>query len=323
MSGQTKLELPTGRYRFAATSGDGVRLSVDGRQVIDAWSPHRPRRDFGDLELDGGSHEIRVQYFQQGRRVLLWVRVEPISSEAQAIAIAHGGHALRTLQRAIDEQAESRGAETRATRAALFVSVGRYQEAAAEYAAAIDIDPRVSQWWRNSALLCLVLKDQNGYDAWRAKVLSVAAEDRVAAARTAILEMIAGATPIKRDVVTELLTNGDSQVAPSSELALCEIARGLAEYRAGHFDSAIQILDKASVGRLADDAMATAHFFKAMALHHQGSEQAARELLEDVEKRLTIGPAAAQTELDATEVEDRLICLIAVREARSVLSHGG
>jgi hypothetical protein len=74
------VELPEGRYRFAVTSDDGARLSVDGHRVIDAWSVHFAQRDTADLALTGGRHELRVEYFQAGGGYKLWVRVEPLEA---------------------------------------------------------------------------------------------------------------------------------------------------------------------------------------------------------------------------------------------------
>ena len=70
-------ELPQARYAFEATgsvnlapgdytirtiSDDGIRVWVDGKLVIDNWDLHGSEIDYAPLT--GGSHEIRVQYFQ-------------------------------------------------------------------------------------------------------------------------------------------------------------------------------------------------------------------------------------------------------------------
>ena len=87
-TGKTSVNLPSGRYRFTVSSVDGVRLLVDGRVAVNAWSGHRPRRDFRDLELDEGLHELKFEAFQKGRRGLLWIRVEP-SPTWNAPALRH------------------------------------------------------------------------------------------------------------------------------------------------------------------------------------------------------------------------------------------
>ncbi len=52
-----------GLYRFALTSDDGSRLDIDNRLVVDNDGIHPIATHFGSVELAGGIHRIRVQYF--------------------------------------------------------------------------------------------------------------------------------------------------------------------------------------------------------------------------------------------------------------------
>jgi len=54
-------------YGFALTSDDGSRLFIDDQPVIDNDGLHPPATKFGIIELSGGIHNIRVQYFQGPR----------------------------------------------------------------------------------------------------------------------------------------------------------------------------------------------------------------------------------------------------------------
>jgi parallel beta-helix repeat protein len=54
--------LPPGTYTLRTISDDGVRVWVDGKQVIDDWSLHESRVD--TAPLTGGTHSLRVEYFQ-------------------------------------------------------------------------------------------------------------------------------------------------------------------------------------------------------------------------------------------------------------------
>ena len=47
----TELELPAGRYELRTVSDDGVRVSIDGRLVIDNWTWHPPMQDKAEVEL--------------------------------------------------------------------------------------------------------------------------------------------------------------------------------------------------------------------------------------------------------------------------------
>jgi hypothetical protein len=71
-----------GRYRFTTTSDDGVRVYVDGQRVIDAWIPmHGTRSGYADLV--GGSHTVRVEYFERLQAAMVrleWQRIGPAPS---------------------------------------------------------------------------------------------------------------------------------------------------------------------------------------------------------------------------------------------------
>jgi len=65
-TGKFWIEAP-GYYRFILTSDDGSRLYVDDKQVIDNDGLHAPESASGIVNLKGGSHSIRVSYFQGPR----------------------------------------------------------------------------------------------------------------------------------------------------------------------------------------------------------------------------------------------------------------
>jgi len=56
-----------GLYRFALTSDDGSRLDVDDQLVVDNDGVHPVGTKSASVELSGGIHKIRVQYFQGPR----------------------------------------------------------------------------------------------------------------------------------------------------------------------------------------------------------------------------------------------------------------
>jgi glucose/arabinose dehydrogenase len=55
-----------GDYEFAVTADDGVRLYVDRVQVIDKWIDQAPTTYRTTLPLDGGPHEIVMEYYENG-----------------------------------------------------------------------------------------------------------------------------------------------------------------------------------------------------------------------------------------------------------------
>lgn len=61
----TTLDLKkAGGYRLSVTSDDGVRVTVDGLDVLEDWTWHAPRRGEVRLDLAAGRHLIELEYFQ-------------------------------------------------------------------------------------------------------------------------------------------------------------------------------------------------------------------------------------------------------------------
>lgn len=51
-----------GDHVFTATSAGGIRVTIDGGVVVDAWDPHDIREDRGTAALTAGWHQITVEY---------------------------------------------------------------------------------------------------------------------------------------------------------------------------------------------------------------------------------------------------------------------
>ncbi len=65
MIARTRLRLEQGTWDFTTLSDDGVRVSVDGKPVIENWAWHGPTRDSGKLTLVAARMvEIQVEHFQ-------------------------------------------------------------------------------------------------------------------------------------------------------------------------------------------------------------------------------------------------------------------
>jgi beta-glucosidase len=57
----------TGSYTFHTRSDDGVRLSIDGRRVIDDWNPHAETLDSYAGRFEAGKpYAITIEYFDAG-----------------------------------------------------------------------------------------------------------------------------------------------------------------------------------------------------------------------------------------------------------------
>jgi len=53
-----------GTYRLSVTSDDGIRVLVDGTQVIDGWFYQAPTTYTADVPLSEGQHTVVVEYFE-------------------------------------------------------------------------------------------------------------------------------------------------------------------------------------------------------------------------------------------------------------------
>lgn len=58
------LDLEAGRYRFEASSDDGVRVFVNDQRVINGWSDHGVRTFSATLDLNSGHHLVQVEYYE-------------------------------------------------------------------------------------------------------------------------------------------------------------------------------------------------------------------------------------------------------------------
>lgn len=67
------VSLGAGRYRFHATVDDGVRVYVDGLPIIDRWQPSGAVTYNTNVALSGGTHFLRVDYYDNIERAAVRV----------------------------------------------------------------------------------------------------------------------------------------------------------------------------------------------------------------------------------------------------------
>jgi hypothetical protein len=53
-----------GTYRFSVTGDDGIRVLVDGTQVVNGWFRQGPTTYTADVPLSEGDHTVVVEYFE-------------------------------------------------------------------------------------------------------------------------------------------------------------------------------------------------------------------------------------------------------------------
>lgn len=78
MIARTRLPLPAGRWRLSTLSDDGVRVTVQGRKVIENWTWHGPVRDEAIYEqTEAGELEIEVEHFEIDGHAVLQFELAP------------------------------------------------------------------------------------------------------------------------------------------------------------------------------------------------------------------------------------------------------
>jgi hypothetical protein len=92
----------SGEYTFHTFSNDGVRLWVDGREIINNWTDHSETRDTERVQLEAGRrYDVKLEYFFNGGQAVmkLWwshgdEKPHPVPSSALWLPDG-SGHGLR------------------------------------------------------------------------------------------------------------------------------------------------------------------------------------------------------------------------------------
>jgi hypothetical protein len=74
-------------YTFSATVDDGVRVWVDGTIVIDRWYAQSRTTHYGTIYLGAGTHQVKVEYFEQGGTAVCIVNWSGGAVAAQEIIV--------------------------------------------------------------------------------------------------------------------------------------------------------------------------------------------------------------------------------------------
>jgi parallel beta-helix repeat protein len=75
---ETTLELPEGTWRIRTVSDDGIRVWVDGSEVISNWTQHVPTEDSATIPLAPGPHTFRVEHFEIDGYATLQLTMTPL-----------------------------------------------------------------------------------------------------------------------------------------------------------------------------------------------------------------------------------------------------
>jgi hypothetical protein len=79
-----RLNFDAGTYRFHVLVDDGVRLWLDSRLILDAWSDHDSNELTVDYTMAKGSYMLKVEYYERIGNARIWVWWEKIGGPAYA-----------------------------------------------------------------------------------------------------------------------------------------------------------------------------------------------------------------------------------------------
>lgn len=78
------VQLAAGAYAFTVTSDDGVRLFLDGAQMLNKWAIQSPTTYTVTAQLSGGTHQIVLEYFDSTGGATLRFGYQPSSDPPPA-----------------------------------------------------------------------------------------------------------------------------------------------------------------------------------------------------------------------------------------------
>ncbi len=74
----TEMDLPAGAWEVSVVSDDGVRVTIDGKAVIENWTWHPPHEDKAVVKLEAGKHAIRIEHFEIDGHQQLQFNLRPV-----------------------------------------------------------------------------------------------------------------------------------------------------------------------------------------------------------------------------------------------------
>ena len=60
-----RFDFTAGTYTFTARADDGIRVWVDGSQIINAWKDQSATTYQATIVLTEGQHEVKVEYYER------------------------------------------------------------------------------------------------------------------------------------------------------------------------------------------------------------------------------------------------------------------
>jgi len=235
----------------------------------------------------------------------------------------------RVATRSVQIAAKKEDAKLFRSRAIMYSSLGELDKASSDLAVAIHLDPLENSQWLQRSCLLAYMKDARGYkDHCRLMFerLSYRCTDkadqrwaRQCAAKGCLLMPEA---PVELKQITDAI---DSTAVAAVDLPWYQVNKGLAEYRLGHYQQAIDWSTKAREGNYEQEGEIEPNLVIAMASYKLGRNDQARLALakaaDQIEKdlpHLRIGDIS-DADVWVNFADGWLICQILLREANDLI----
>jgi Flp pilus assembly protein TadD len=244
----SEIDLPAGQYRVAMSVDDGSRLYIGDRLVMEDWGGHATRTRDGLVELGEGKHRLRVEFYQAASGHQLWLQFAPMNRAAKLAAASLGGSLPRLDSQIFEDEVKLLEPRPRPSTwpsyAHHLTRRGRFEESRVAYQTALAKDADDHACWFMQAHVLAYLGKAPEYAEHCNAML-----DRFAATQDAVIaEATARACLLLRG-------HGDAQrlrplLALSAETKATRthwvcLTAGLAAYRAGEFEKALELLEEA------------------------------------------------------------------------------
>jgi tetratricopeptide (TPR) repeat protein len=204
-----------------------------------------------------------------------------------------------------------------AERGELYGRLGRFEEAAADFEQAIDLQPQQAWNWLHGIPLLLQVGDADGYRRRRARMLREFQSPTETSFTAHLVAKCSLIIPLEGDDMKLATVLADRQVA-ADEDAWRHQCKGMAEYRLGHNEAAIPWLLKGTAGE--PWCRAESELFLAMAYSRLGREQQGRAALDHavgiLDREL---PRPGEGDLHSSKFFDWILCQFARREAEALI----
>jgi tetratricopeptide (TPR) repeat protein len=244
-----------------------------------------------------------------------WEELRHFRAEADALL------KIDAEKTAIDEVDAWENAAALTERVRLRVRQGNFRQAADNYAKAIELQPPSELAWLQCGSLLAYVGDREAFRKHCAAMLERFGntQDRNVAERTAKLMScvptdVSGIDPQRIVALADRALSSDS---PHQDLQWFHLAKGMADYRAGQFNSVALSMNKAKTAH-SPVRTVLADLYMAMAQFQLGDREASVKTLDGALSTMTTLPQPGRDDL-GEHFHDYLFCHLVHREAEALI----